>query len=74
MVWCDEITQILGSKFEDSVIDTKMVALEEKSFKELNELAGMVRGQLSQLDRATLCALITIDVHARDIVSSMVRK
>ena len=39
----------------------------------LNELAKMVRGELPKLSRAVLCALITIDVHARDVVSDLVR-
>ena len=33
----------------------------------------MVRGQLPKLVRAIIGAQITIDVHARDIVSSMVK-
>lgn len=33
----------------------------------------MVRGELPKLLRATLCALITIDVHARDMVTEMVK-
>ncbi len=40
--------------------------------KNLNKCAAMVRGQLHPLVRAILCALITIDVHARDIITSMV--
>ncbi|KAI8783318.1 dynein heavy chain 6, axonemal isoform X4 [Biomphalaria glabrata] len=46
---------------------------EQRSFTELN-LAGAVRGELPKLARATLCALITINVHARDIISEMVKK
>ncbi|KAK6960727.1 dynein heavy chain 6 axonemal, partial [Biomphalaria glabrata] len=42
--------------------------------QELNLLAGAVRGELPKLARATLCALITINVHARDIISEMVKK
>ena len=38
----------------------------------LNKLAALVRGELPKLTRNILCALITIDVHARDIVSGMV--
>jgi len=34
----------------------------------------MVRGHLTSLVRAVLCALITIDVHARDIITGMVQK
>ncbi|XP_050530853.1 dynein axonemal heavy chain 6 [Daktulosphaira vitifoliae] len=33
----------------------------------------MVRGELNSLQRAVLGALITIDVHARDIITSMVK-
>jgi len=38
----------------------------------LNNLAAMVRGQLTKLQRSVICALITVDVHARDIISIMV--
>ena len=38
----------------------------------LNKLAALVRGELPKLTRSTLCALITIDVHARDIITEMV--
>lgn len=34
----------------------------------------MVRGDLSNLERRLLAALITIDVHSRDIVASLVAK
>ena len=34
-------------------------------FQDLNNLAALVRGQLPKLTRNILCALITIDVHAR---------
>jgi len=40
--------------------------------QDLNKLAGLVRGELTKLSRGVLCALITIDVHARDIISEMV--
>lgn len=42
------------------------------SLQDLNKLAALVRGNLSKLGRATLCALITISVNARDIVTEMV--
>lgn len=43
-------------------------------FQRLNVLAAMVRGQLPTLHRNIITALITIDVHARDIVTNLVRK
>ena len=42
------------------------------SSQNLNKLAALVRGELPKLTRNILCALITIDVHARDIVTGMV--
>ena len=39
----------------------------------LNSLAALVRGELPKLVRNVLGALITIDVHARDIISTMVQ-
>jgi dynein heavy chain len=68
-MWASEVHGVF--KAEDNV-DNQLINFEEKCFVELNELAGMVRGELPPLSRSTLCALITIDVHARDIVSTMV--
>ena len=38
----------------------------------LNRLAELVRGSLPKLVRSIIGALITLDVHARDIVTAMV--
>lgn len=43
-------------------------------FQRLNALAALVRGQLPTLHRNIITALITIDVHARDIVTDLVRQ
>ncbi len=68
LIWCREVTEILSG--DNQTEDLK--AFEQQSFKDLNVLAGIVRGELPKLARAVLCALITIDVHARDMVTSMV--
>lgn len=36
-------------------------------------MAAIVRGELTKLARSVLCALITLDVHGRDMVSEMVK-
>lgn len=43
-------------------------------FQRLNALAALVRGQLPILHRNIITALITIDVHARDTVTDLVRQ
>lgn len=40
--------------------------------QDLNELATMVRKELPQLIRDVIINLVTIDVHARDIVTTLV--
>ncbi|XP_077994098.1 dynein axonemal heavy chain 6-like [Glandiceps talaboti] len=70
IVWAREITEILEGDFDrlEAIAD-----FEQQCFKNLNQLAGLVRGELTKLARSIIGALITIDVHARDIVTEMVR-
>lgn len=69
-MWCRDLTEILEADFD------RLEALkdfEKKSFSDLNKLAQLVRQELPELLRMSLVSLITIDVHARDIVTEMVR-
>ncbi|ESN90843.1 hypothetical protein HELRODRAFT_194633 [Helobdella robusta] len=67
---CKDMTDLMERK-GDKVGPLKEMEL--RAVTGLNKLASLVRGKLEPLDRATVCTLITVDVHARDIISEMVR-
>lgn len=70
--WADEVHKILDSDEDPSAILKNLVNFESKSTTDLASLAAMARRSLTPLLRKVLCALITIDVHAKDTISSMI--
>ncbi|XP_053317654.1 dynein axonemal heavy chain 6 [Spea bombifrons] len=71
LMWCRDLTHCLEGEREDNL--NSVAKFEKVNFERLNALAGLVRGQLPSLHRNIITALITIDVHARDIVSDLVK-
>ncbi|GFS25719.1 dynein heavy chain 6, axonemal [Elysia marginata] len=71
MMWTRDVSNILR---DPRTAIRSMREFESRSFQELSQLAAAVRGYLPKLVRNTFCALITIDVHARDMVTDMVKK
>ncbi|XP_036606051.1 dynein heavy chain 6, axonemal [Trichosurus vulpecula] len=70
IMWCRDLTECLEGEDQDHL--QAMEGFEKTNFERLNALAGLVRGSLPKLHRNIITALITIDVHARDIVSELV--
>ncbi|KAK2919405.1 hypothetical protein Q8A73_003776 [Channa argus] len=71
MMWCRDMDACLEGDHDHFAALQKF---EVTNFHRLNALAGLVRGQLPTLHRNIITALITIDVHARDIVTDLVRQ
>ncbi|KAM5227834.1 dynein axonemal heavy chain 6 [Ctenodactylus gundi] len=71
IMWCRDLTECLET--EDNNHIEALEAFEKVNFERLNALAALVRGNLPKLHRNIITALITIDVHARDIVTELVQ-
>ncbi|GAA6230347.1 dynein heavy chain 6, axonemal-like [Lates japonicus] len=71
MMWCRDMDACLEGDHDHFAA---LQEFEHTNFDRLNALAALVRGQLPTLHRNIITALITIDVHARDIVTDLVRQ
>jgi dynein heavy chain len=59
-------------KAEDAINNGTIKDYVQDLVLELKDVVGLVRTDLSALDRLTLSALVTIDVHNKDVVQSLV--
>ncbi|CAI6363283.1 unnamed protein product [Macrosiphum euphorbiae] len=59
------------AEVETAVEKRTLPAYLQKSNNQIDNLVSLVRGTLSKGERATVCALIVIDVHARDVVKNL---
>lgn len=73
--WAADVHFILDSPRADPSFKVKkMKEFEKKCFKNLAALAALTRKDITSLLRKVLCALITIDVHAKDSVTLLIDK
>jgi hypothetical protein len=67
------VSQIYWARgVEQAVADGAVDKYLEQCTSDLMDLTDLVRGQLTDQQRMTLGALITVDVHARDVVQELV--
>ncbi|XP_065162410.1 dynein axonemal heavy chain 6 isoform X2 [Atheta coriaria] len=70
IMWARNVHAIFDYS-KDKTVD--MQEFEQKNIQDLNKLAGLIRTDLNKITRKVLIALITIDVHARDTITQMVK-
>ncbi|KAG7458844.1 hypothetical protein MATL_G00224900 [Megalops atlanticus] len=71
LMWCRDLDNCLEGDHDHF---GALQEFEITNFERLNALASLVRGQLPSLHRNIITALITVDVHARDIVTDLVKE
>lgn len=69
-MWARHVHRVLESTGDRVKL---MQLFEQTNIDQLTSMAALARTDISKLLRKILCALITIDVHARDNISNMVK-
>jgi len=70
--WTSEVTQAFAA-FEDGM-DTALKDQWQNQVDQLKHLSTLVRGDLDKGDRRKIVTLITIDVHARDVIMKLITR
>lgn len=70
--WANDVHNILDGDRSD--IPEKMRNFKLKMGSDLNKLTAIARSDITSLVRKVLCALITIDVHAMEMISNMIKE
>ncbi|TSN95723.1 Dynein heavy chain 6, axonemal [Bagarius yarrelli] len=71
LMWCRDMDNCLEGDHDHF---EALQQFEITNFERLNALAALVRGNLPKIHRNIITALITVDVHARDIVTGLVKE
>ena len=70
--WCHDVENALNNENTEN-IEAILSSYKDQCVKQLEDLSVLVRSDIQPLERRILTALITIDVHARDILEDLIR-
>ncbi|XP_066933177.1 dynein axonemal heavy chain 2-like [Clytia hemisphaerica] len=70
--WTSDCTKALSST-KDKQDKKPLKGLRKKQISMLGKFSEMIRGNLTKIQRLKLVALITIEVHARDVIEKMIK-
>ena len=70
--WCHDVENALNNENTEN-IEAILSSYKDQCIKQLEDLSVLVRSDIQPLERRILTALITIDVHARDILEDLIR-
>ncbi|KAI5062354.1 hypothetical protein GOP47_0022893 [Adiantum capillus-veneris] len=79
--WPGQIVLVVSAIYWTKMLTESILAggnglndFEKKCTEQLGKIVSLVRGNLTKLNRATLSALVVMDVHARDVVAILAKE